>query len=275
MRIFVVNVGVNSSDASKRGMRSPLFDDGSFEMVPIREGRRFASAPGVRRYSALPGWTNHAPTLAAYVPEKMRTYAAHDDPDFARMTYGDKLNGRAAALRDAAPGDLVLFLARLWEHTCGRFRGTGAFHLVGALFVTHNLEYGLGTRTEPPEAVRSRVQMNAHVLRDPAHGKEPFRILVGDSTRSARFQRPIAVTGEVASMLFGGTYSEQDGTFLRDGKPLRNKNGAVRQLKRFGSITRTIQWFLDDATAEDRASVSLLLSLVDSAGSAKPVGSPS
>lgn len=267
MRIFVANVGVNTSDAATRGMRSPLFEDGSFEMVPIKEGRRFANGPGPRRYCDLPSWTGRASSLAAFVPEKMREYAAHDDPDFSGMTYGDKLTGRAAALRVVRAGDLLLFLARLWGHDGRRFQGAGAFHFVGAMSVTHNLEFGPDRDTSVPEDVRRRVEKNAHAVRDHRR-REAFRILVGDVRRSSRFRRAVPVTGEVAGILFGATYSAEQGTFHRCGKPVLNKNGSVRQLKRFGSITRTIQWFLDDERSDDRPSIVHLLEMIESAGRA-------
>ncbi len=270
MRLFVANVGVNSSDASKRGMRSPLFDDGSFEMVPIKEGMRFASSARVRRYDALPSWTGKASSMAEFVPDRMRTYAAHDDPDFARMTYGDKLTGRAAALREARADDLLLFLARLWPVSNGSWERRGAFHFVGAMFVTHNLEFPGAAQPDVSLEVFQRVRMNAHVLRDPTARSEPYRVVVGDVAKSTRFRRPIPVTGKVAALLFAGEYSEAAGTFQRGGAPLRNKNGSARTLKWFGSITRAVQWFLDDANEEDRPYVRKLLTLIELAGRAEP-----
>jgi hypothetical protein len=268
MRVFVANVGVNSNDASERGLRSPLFGDGTFEMVPIKEASKFALIASSRTYSALPAWTGRVSSLAAFIPERMRAYAAHDDPDFWGMTYGDKLTGRAAALREAGAGDLLLFLARLWDHADGRSFGGGSFHFVGAMFVTHNLEFRPGALPQVPEEVLTRVRRNAHLLRDAAAIHEPYRVIVGDQARSARFWRPILVTGDVAALLFAGTYAEDSGTFLRGREPIRNKNGAPRTLKWFGSITRSVQWFLDDAAEADRPFVTRLLALVDSAGRA-------
>lgn len=268
MRVFVANVGVNSRDASERGLRSPLFEDGTFEMVPIKEASKFALIARSRTYRALPAWTGRMSSLAAFIPEGMRAYAAHDDPDFRCMTYGDKLTGRASALREARAGDLLLFLARLWNHAGGRSFGGGSFHFVGSMLVTHNLEFRPSALPQAPEEVLARVRANAHVLRDAAASHEPYRVIVGDQARSARFQHPILVTGDVAALLFAGTYAEDSGTFLRGHEPLRNKNGAPRTLKWFGSITRSVQWFLDDSAEADRPFVTRLLALVEGAGRA-------
>ena len=54
MKLYVVNVGVNTADAGKRGLRSPMFPDGTFEFVPIKEESRFSQAEGIRSYNDLP-----------------------------------------------------------------------------------------------------------------------------------------------------------------------------------------------------------------------------
>src|SRR5437016_284552 len=115
MRIFVVNVGVNAADAAKRNLRSPRFDDGEFELVPIKEPSRFASASCARSYDALPSWTGRVPNLGALVPANIRHYAAHADPDFDAFTYGDIATSRAANLRSVQNDDELWFLARLWN----------------------------------------------------------------------------------------------------------------------------------------------------------------
>ena len=68
---------------------------------------------------------------------------------------------------------------------------------------------------------------------------------------SARFEQAVKVTPEVAGLIFGGDYRPKTDTFVRDGATLLNKNGQPRTFKRFGSITRTIQSFLDDEQAGD------------------------
>ena len=104
MAVFLANVGVNASHP----VVSPLHADGTFELLPIPE-RVPWRAPMVR------GW---------------RGNAVHLDPDFTSTpaTYGDNCRraGRAFSLRRSQREDLIVFLARLTNHTAG-------FYLVGCL----------------------------------------------------------------------------------------------------------------------------------------------
>jgi hypothetical protein len=59
-----------------------------------------------------------------------------------------------------------------------------------------------------------------------------------------------------------------DGTYRRDGAVLRNKCGTARSFETFGSITRTVQWFLDSKREEDRPFLDALLELRRKAGAA-------
>ena len=61
-----------TADAAKRGLRSPVFPDGTFEFVPIKEESRFSQAEGIRSYSDLPSWTGRVRSLAGFLPERVR-----------------------------------------------------------------------------------------------------------------------------------------------------------------------------------------------------------
>jgi hypothetical protein len=119
---FLANVGANCSHR----VRSPLHEDGSFELVPIPE--------------AVP-WK--PPMLR--LPNRWGERAVHLDPDLAAPipTYGDNCRRapRAFALRKAQAGDQILFLARLEpaEQLAG-------FYLVGHLLI----EDALTDVTEDP-----------------------------------------------------------------------------------------------------------------------------
>jgi hypothetical protein len=121
MALFLANVGVNASHAA----RSPLFADGRFTLIPIPERTRWR--PPMLRLRDLP-------EIAGVAPESLGPTAVHLDPDFrsAIPTYGDNCRRapRAYALRKAARGDRIVFLARLHP----RF-APPAFYLVGELVV--------------------------------------------------------------------------------------------------------------------------------------------
>jgi hypothetical protein len=125
MAVFLANVGVNASHTA----RSPLFDDGSFTLIPIPE--RVKWRPPMLQLRDLPEIARDAPRSWARV-------AVHLDPDFRSSppTYGDNCRrpARAYALRKTMPGDRIVFLARLRPRS-----SPPAFHLVGELVVAEVL----------------------------------------------------------------------------------------------------------------------------------------
>jgi hypothetical protein len=139
MQVFVVNVGVNSNDAAKRGLRSPVFPDGTFEFVPITERSDLISAAGIPTYADLSSHTRRVRNLGELVPEAMRTRRVHADPEFETYTYGDILSPRAANLKHVRSGDLVWFLSRLWHHDGRRWSRESDFYLIGFLDVQQNI----------------------------------------------------------------------------------------------------------------------------------------
>ena len=115
-RVFIINVGVN---ASHGGLKSPIFEDGTFEFVPIpelRESKHYHSYPDcplLPRYRDLPAYSGG--TLAKYIPQKYQNWKVHNDPEFKTFTYGDypTTSPRAANLKKIKVGDYLFFLVRL------------------------------------------------------------------------------------------------------------------------------------------------------------------
>jgi hypothetical protein len=119
--VFLANVGVNSAHAAQ----SPLFPDGTFELLPIPEETRWRP-PMVR--------LGDVARLARHAPRAWRDLAVHLDPDLtaASPTYGDNCRraGRAYSLRRAELGDAIVFVARLKPAD-----GPPHFCLVGTLVI--------------------------------------------------------------------------------------------------------------------------------------------
>ena len=270
MRLFVANVGVNSNDARKRGLRSPVLPDGSFEFVPIKESSTFRAAANVPFYRELPSWTGRWSSLGEVVPERALRYRVHNDPDFLGLTYGEIERSRASALARVQPGDQLWFLARLWDHDGERFTGGNCFYFVGRFEVELNL------RLEPlkpdvDQSILSRLEGNAHWKRWLAGDREPFRVLVGAPLKSARFRHPVQVTAEVARLLFAAeAYDDARDRFARGGVDLLNLNGRPRTMRHFHSITRTIQAYLDTNRDWQQPYVQALHDLAMRAGAAVP-----
>ena len=265
MRLYVANVGANTS---MPGLKSPIFPDGTFEFVPIKECARFSRAEGIPTYHDLPSWTGRVPCLAELLPERTRRYRAHADPEFETFTYGDIEKPRAANLDDMKRGDQLWFLARLWKHDGIRWTGDHDFYFIGFIEVERNLTFEAGTRTSDVSVkVRKLIENNAHYRHLMAGDRDWFRVLCGKPRNSCRFSRAIRVTADVAGLLFGGSYEASTDHFKRGKEILKNKNGKPRSFRNFGIITRAIQCFLDSSVPEQRDCVEKLAKMARKHGS--------
>jgi len=257
MKLFVVNVGVNTDHEKRRGLRSPTFPDGTFEFVPIPESSNLAGRARIPTYADLATWNGRATNLAAYLPPAVRRYAVHADPEFDTHTYGDVLSPRAANLALAKAGDQLWFLARLWQHDGAQWLNDSAFHFIARLEVEENVLIDPICDMAHVLALRDRISGNAHYLRLAAGDMSTFRIVIGSPVGSARFRRGLCITPDVAGLVYGAEYGS-DGLYRRDGALVLNKNGRPRTFAHFGSITRSVQAFLDSDISHHKSYLAAL-----------------
>lgn len=190
MAAFLANVGVNAGHAA----RSPLFDDGSFVVLPIPEPDRWRT-PMLR--------LGDVAELRSHAPSTWLQRAVHLDPDLASTvpTYGDNCRraGRAFSLRVAAPGDVIVFLARL--HPSG---GAPRFYLVGSLEVDDVLR----DVTADPGA--GWWDSNAHIRRARARGAwDSFWVFRGTADSRA-LNLAVPFGRREAAAVFGDTWDWPD-----------------------------------------------------------------
>lgn len=236
-QVFLVNVGANASHP----LKSPLFDDNSFELLPIPEKEPHPGSSMVC-YRDLSSWTQPGKDLRAYVPLSYWERDCHYDPEFETCTYGDDpgRSPRAAALRWARKGDLLLFLARLWAWERDRFGDKSGFYLVGVLEVESVLK---DVRQPLVEAVLAVFGANAHIRRaqaDPSYWNG-FWVYKG-SPRSRRFRRALELTPRLAEEVLRD----------KDGQPWvwRPHRTALQTI---GSYTRTVRCIADTESEAFRA----------------------
>jgi len=122
MKVAMLRIGI---DAGSGGIQGPLFQDGSFEYIPIPDGfsvdeRTYGSAIGLKGRK-----------LVEYFPksrqEQMSGKSIHFDPEFATFTYGDPTPPKAG-LRHLEKGDMLIFYCGLegWD-----FQSEPALYLMG------------------------------------------------------------------------------------------------------------------------------------------------
>ncbi|MCA1852713.1 MAG: hypothetical protein LC647_10055, partial [Beggiatoa sp.] len=191
-------------------------------------------------------------TFAQFVPESYHQYPTHLDPEFETFTYGDIRSPRASNLSRAKVGDQLWFLARLWDHDGERWLSDSAFYFIGLFVVEKNLLVEENTDVSNlASKIKERIQQNAHYLRLLRGDQSEFRVICGDFGHSRRFRRGLQVSPEVAGYIYGGEWSRALDQYTHRGKVLLNNNGRPRTYATFGSVTRSIQAFLDSENPGD------------------------
>lgn len=113
-RIIIIRIG---ADTGQRGGKflSPLFDDGSFDLICIPEHEYQGIIDEPRNYSNCYGCTSGKQWIE-YVPkglkQKLASQIVHFDPEFETYTYGDPGRNRKK-LGELTSGDFVIFYAGL------------------------------------------------------------------------------------------------------------------------------------------------------------------
>ena len=230
-KIYIINVGTNTSDENI-GIMSPLFvKENTFEFVS------FWQKNGLIRYSDIKCF-NSENSISTYLPEGVHSYYTHNDPEFETFTYGDlpEKNPRAANLKNAVIGDFLFFLARLVPYKDGEFESPkkGAFYLIGFLKVEEIYK----TESNFIEN-ESKIKNNAHYKRYLALGEfteDVGRIFKGNLQESVRFKHPVLVNKNFCDKFLRDI---NDNLFDWD-----EKKGT--ELQRIGSYTRAIRAFIDE-----------------------------
>ena len=229
-RIFLINVGANSSHAAK----SPVFPDSTFEFVPIPEGDG-VGASHLLSYGDLTSFNRPGDSLRPFIPQRLWSQPCHSDPEFETFTYGDNCDRspRAAALKRVEPGDYLFFLARLVEYHNHAFSSQAGFYLIGFLEVEEVLP---ALRQAPAPGTLEQIRKNAHVRRalDDSNGWNGFWLFRG-SAGSRRFRYAVPMTAELAQ----ATLTDSRGGPWQWGK-------GRTPLQVIGSYTRSCRCILDE-----------------------------
>jgi len=150
LKIALLRVGIDSGSG---GMQGPLFSNGSFEFIPIPDGRLLDN----RTYGNMRGRTGRL--LIEFFPRSRRSRMAkqpiHVDPEFETFTYGDPTPPKRG-LRHLDKGDLLIFYAGLQGSD---FISAPALYIIGYFEVQ---VAGLGTSFSPTQISQDFAQ-NFHV----------------------------------------------------------------------------------------------------------------
>ncbi len=192
MQIVLLRVGI---DMGCGGMHGPLFQNGSFEFIPIPD----ESGTAERTYGNTLG--RHGRNFVDYFPERRRHSMAdqciHHDPEFETFTYGDP-TALKRRLRTLEQGNLLVFYAGL--QALG-LESPAALYIVGYFEVWRADLATAFSHTELDQHFRN----NFHVMHRDVFEREKDRLVLvkgGDGSRLLRKPVRISVTGTDRS---GGT----------------------------------------------------------------------
>lgn len=123
MNVVLLRVGI---DTGCGGILSPIFEDGTFEYIPIPDGM------SIHKYTYGSIIGRKGLPLSEYFPKtsKFRQIAhqsVHFDPEFETFTYGDPTAPKSS-LKDLQEGDLLVFYAGLQGYG---FRKDPALYIIG------------------------------------------------------------------------------------------------------------------------------------------------
>ena len=229
-RVFIINAGANTSHRQQ----SPLFDDGTFEFVPIRsdcdDGLTYAH---LRQFSSP-----NSPLFDRFAdPAISPSENVHNDPEFATFTYGDNMR-KKGGLRQLQEGDFLFFLARLVPYADQYDNKNGIFALIGYIEIAECLD-----NSDNPLFTSPAFNRNAHVRRwvNSSASFADYAVFKG-STNSRRFHTAVPFDRE----------------FVEHG-PILKKDGAAWEwgwstdLGVIGSNTRAVRIHIDPQTDGERA----------------------
>ena len=241
-KIYIANVGVNAHYKSKYGLISPIFENGTFEFIPIKEYSKI-SGELILKYRDLKCF-NSDEELTKYFPKNKRDELAdfyvHNDPEFETFTYGDMIdpkNPRSSNLQNIEKGDFLFFIASLTRYLEGYFlRDSATFYFIGYLEVDK-----LVIEEKDLLDNKNDISNNAHYkwyINNLTNIGE-FLIVKG-TDNSKRFEFPFKITREFCDLCLRDKAGKKF-----NWRPNQTENQII------GSYTRTVRAFINSKNEID------------------------
>jgi len=200
------------ADTGNLGYVGPIFKEGSFEYLPMKEER---PSDGNPKYMDLRA--KHSKTkLSSFVVPKDRQVQVHYDPKFLKqlLTYGENDVDSEGRLWNVQAGDLILFWASLSPYKASAYRNKSTLqsyqssntekYIIG-FFTVKGIRHVLVGRKgqihfdkrknkQVGKVDRSAVKDNQHYSEARAKNKGEFVVVQGDPDRSALLEKAVKLT---------------------------------------------------------------------------------
>lgn len=180
---MLLRVGI---DKGCGGALAPIFEDGSFEYIPIPEEDHDSTES--RTYNNTKGRSGYP--LAYYVPRKINDYSMHVDPEFRTFTYGDPTSKRNNLLK-LDENDLLIFYAGLTPFMNRNYEE--ALYIIGYFTIDKVIDFNQLTEKE---TLKTTLQYpnNAHIKR--SYDYQDLVIIVGKKEKSTLFDKAILISAK-------------------------------------------------------------------------------
>lgn len=181
MKAMLLRIGI---DKGTDGTLGPIFQDGSFEYIPISEGD--SQSKEDRTYKNTIGRTGKP--LSIYLLKKIENRTLHLDPEFETFTYGDPTSKRNYLLK-LREDDLLIFYAGLSPFQNEKQK-TGLY-IIGYFTIKEVIDFNRLSKNEL-EKYYQAYPNNAHLKR--SIGTENLVIVVGDKRCSKLLDKAILIS---------------------------------------------------------------------------------
>jgi len=181
MKALLLRVGI---DKGTDGTLGPIFEDGSFEFIPMSE--QDLRSKEHRTYKNTIGRLGKP--FATYLPKRIENRILHDDPEFETCTYGDATSKRSYLLK-LQNSDLLAFYAGLQPFNNDKFNT--ALYLVGYFTVEGVIDFNQLSKTEI-ETSYGLYSNNAHIKRN--RPPADLIIVVGNKRRSKLLSKALPIS---------------------------------------------------------------------------------
>jgi Nucleotide modification associated domain 3 len=181
MKALLLRVGIDKGCGSAL---APIFEDGSFEYIPIPEVDPDSNES--RTYENTKG--RKGQPLAYYLPSRVKDSCMHFDPEFETFTYGDPTSKRKFLLK-LDKDDLLVFYAGLTPFMNTKYEE--ALYIIGYFTIDQIIDFNQLTETEADE-IAQRYQNNAHIKRSIDY--QDLVIVVGNKEKSRLLDKAILIS---------------------------------------------------------------------------------
>jgi len=174
-----------AADTKNPGVLGPIFEDGSFEFIPIAEEEGIESDEVI--YSKMKG--RHGKMLSDYLPKKCQHWVPHNDPEFIIPSYGDPTS-KKNSLKKLDKGDFLFFNAGLTAHSTTKYPKR-ANYIIGYFTVDRVVDFSNIESKKKYNEEWALLQNNFHI--GYRKQKDCF-VVVGQKNKSALLSKAIPFT---------------------------------------------------------------------------------